>query len=79
MTGDQADQLDIDAPIPYKLTALGRRDCAEIRADELVNACSHTWHVVGGSLECLNCQIERPLPRSSSQNIPSYLSPKDRK
>ena len=78
MMRDDFDQVDIDAPIPYSLTAKGRRDLELAIADELVDNCQHDWRVdLHRGLVCRNCDTEtRPRALGS---IPAYLGPKERR
>lgn len=66
-----SDELDVDAPIPYRLTARALRELAEWRADEAFPPCPHefVWQATGRI--CLNCGEEQHFPRTPS--IPSYL------
>jgi hypothetical protein len=72
------DEIDVDAPIPYVLTAQGHREVAEWRLSQKIDTCAHRWRVARGVLECDLCGTERDLPRSSAQSIPSYLRERQR-
>lgn len=68
---DDSGQVDVDAPIPYRLTARALRELAEWRAEESFPPCPHefVWH--GHGRLCLNCGEEQRFPRETS--IPSYV------
>lgn len=75
---DQVDHVhvNIDAPIPYTLTARGRRECAELRLAEVQDFCEHDWQVnLRIGLVCRRCGAEASVRR---QSIPAYLGPRDR-
>lgn len=72
MTG--VDDFDEDAPIPYVLTALARRDLARWRAEAAMPPCPHEWDWSGGNGVCMNCGVV--TGRSRQPAIPSYLGPK---
>lgn len=58
--------LDVDKPIPYTLTALGRRTCEEIRARVLESDCNHHWHPnLRCGLKCCECGDEASVKRSN--------------
>lgn len=68
-----ADDLDVDSPIPYTLTALGRREVAFWRLEEQLSSCAHRWRLHHGQLECDLCGVEREIPKQTGQSIPAYL------
>jgi len=71
MIRDDYDQVDVDAPIPYTITAKGRRDLELAIAEEQMAHCAHAWEVdLGRGFICRRCGAEQ-LPRRSS--IPSYV------
>lgn len=75
---DDYDQVDIDAPIPYTVTANGRRALQLALAEEAMARCSHQWEVdLARGLVCRWCGLET-TPRKL-QSIPSHLGPRDRK
>jgi hypothetical protein len=70
--GDGQAEVDVDAPIPYKLTALGHREVAQWREERRVADCHHEWVVdFGRGLVCRGCQTVT-TPRKLG-GIPSYL------
>lgn len=78
MIHDDYDQVDVDAPIPYRLTAKGRRDLELALAEEAMSRCSHQWEVdLARGLVCRWCGSETK-PRKL-QSIPGYLGPKERR
>ena len=78
MIQDDFDQVDVDAPIPYRLTNLARRELAAERAMERVASCAHDWRVdLGRGLVCRTCEtVTKPRKLGS---IPSYLGPRGRR
>jgi hypothetical protein len=75
---DDFDQVDVDAPIPYTITAKGHRDLQFALAEEAQSCCSHDWKVdLARGLVCRSCGAETQ-PRKL-QSIPGYLGPKERR
>lgn len=68
------DELDVDAPIPYVITARGLRDLQEWRDEAEFPDCPHEWALDGYELRCQNCNRAAPVP--GRQNIPAYLNPR---
>jgi hypothetical protein len=66
--------MDVDAPIPYVLTARARRELQEWRDDEDFPDCPHEWLWDRGGMRCQNCTRRQPV--STHPAIPSYLGPK---
>lgn len=78
MMRDDFDQVDIDAPIPYTITAKGRRDLAFALAEEAQTRCSHEWEVdLHQGFVCRRCG-DVATPRKL-QSIPTHLGLRDRK
>lgn len=75
MIRDDFDQIDIDAPIPYTVTAKGRRDLRQALDEEAMSRCAHQWEVdLARGLVCRLCGTET-MPRKIG-SIPSHLGPK---
>lgn len=79
-THDVAD-LDCDAPIPYTVTARGRRELQELKLDRSIASyeqigagCDHAWAMDRGALVCRNCGAARQFPRA--YGIPGHISRK---
>jgi hypothetical protein len=67
---DWDDELDVDAPIPYTLTSLARRELAAWRL-EVENPCrSHIWRVKGRQLVCDECGDELEITDSRRGYLP---------
>ena len=78
MIRDDDDQVDIDVPIPYVLTALGHREVVAFRAERDSSCVKHEWKYERsrGVAVCQNCGR---AAQHSSESIPSYLGLKDRR
>lgn len=78
MIRDDFDQVDVDKPIPYRLTAKGRRDLQLAIAEEQFLNCEHDWKVdLARGLVCRRCGVET-MPRKL-ESIPSHLGRRERK
>jgi uncharacterized protein YbaR (Trm112 family) len=66
--------IDPDAPIPYVLTDLGRREVAQLAEQEAEGDCpGHEWKQERrGGLICQNCGRSSTL----REDIPDYLAPR---
>lgn len=78
MYGDDFEETDVDAPIPYVLTPLARRELADWRLEERLAYCRHVWGFGGDRLECQKCGLERVFPASGGRSVPQYLDRKPR-
>lgn len=77
MSVEDIDQVDVDKPIPYVLTALARRELQELRAAEANPCPTHEWRFEERGAVCQNCG--RVAAVSGGQSIPNYLHPKGRR
>lgn len=68
------EEIDVDAPIPYVLTALALRELQQWRDEENFPPCPHEWESCRLGLHCINCGTTKVI--STSPSIPSYLGPK---
>jgi hypothetical protein len=75
---DDYDQVDIDSPIPYTITAKGHRDLQFALAEEAMLRCAHQWEVdLAVGLVCRLCGAETVPAKLGS--IPSYIGPRERR
>lgn len=77
MSVEDIDQVDVDAPIPYQLTALARRELAQLRDAEANQCPNHEWKFEQRGAVCQNCG--RCAEVSGGQSLPSYLHPRGRR
>ncbi len=74
---DDPDELDVDAPIPYVLTALGHRDVQELRSSAEDDCPQHEWKFERRGAVCQNCN--RWASVGADPSIPAYLRPTEKR
>lgn len=75
MTENDTPDLDIDQPIPYRLTALAKRELEWERLEQKFAFCPHEYRIDRGQLSCRLCDLVKELPRGG-YSVPSHLAPK---